>query len=244
MDEKRLNELAKRAYHTRECTFTKFIEPSEENDCRRAANENDVYASFYGGFESAERNICRFSAYENDDSPCPISCVEITWNTKFASCEHRDLLGAVMGLGIERDTTGDIVVCENGRAYLFCTDDMAAYIIANLTGAGRATLKCRVYDGEIDIPEPEGTIKRITLASERLDAVIAEAYNLSRGAAQKLVTSGLVKLDHLLEMRPDVKLKEGSLISVRGHGRTKVLSCGGTTKRGRLAYTVFIYGKK
>jgi RNA-binding protein YlmH len=179
---------------------------------------------------------------DGDEAYYPIECLDLTWNTKFASVGHRDLLGAVMGLSIEREMTGDIVLAGEGKAYLFVIDDMADYIIANLESAGRATLKITRHEGDIECPEPEGVRIRITLASPRLDAFVSSGYNLSRSESQKLINAGLVKLNHVPEMRTDAGVNEGDLISVRGHGRMKVEEMLGQTKRGRLAAQVFRYG--
>lgn len=83
---------------------------------------------------------------------------------------------------------------------------------------------------------------RITLASPRLDAFVSAGYDLSRSEAQRLINAGLVKLNHVPEMRTDAGVSEGALISVRGHGRMKVEEMLGQTRRGRLAAQVFRYG--
>ena len=243
-EEKRFDELARRAAYGREAVFTRFIEASSLDACRHAANVNGVKAFFHGGYPDAERVVCGFSDSAIDEAEYPVACVEITWNAKFAKCAHRDILGAVMALGLERDSTGDIIVAGNGKAYLFAHEDIAPYIASALTSAGRTTLKNRVYKGEITVPEPEGSYRRITAASERLDAVIQETYDMSRSEAQRLITSGMVKYDHAEQTHTDFKVKEGAVISVRTRGRFRITSSGGVTRRGRLAFTVFIYGSK
>ncbi len=240
-EEKRFTELARRAALAGRSGYSRFIEPSLIPVARKCACDAGAQVEFFGGFDGAERVVAAFLADE-DEAEYPIECLDLAWNTKFASAGHRDLLGAVMGLSIEREMTGDIVLAGEGKAYLFVISDMADYIIANLESAGRATLKITRHEGDIECPEPDGVRTRITLASPRLDAFVSSGYNLSRSESQKLINAGLVKLNHVPEMRTDAGVNEGDLISVRGHGRMKVEEMLGQTKRGRLAAQVFRYG--
>ena len=240
-EEKRFLELARRAALAGRTGYSRFIEPSMIPAAQKCARDAGAQVEFSGGYPGAERVVAAFLAWD-DVADYPIECLDVRWNTKFASIGHRDLLGAVMGLSIEREITGDIVLCEDGLAYLFVMRDMADYVIANLESAGRATLKITRHEGEIICPEPEGVRTRITLASPRLDAFVSAGYNLSRSESQKLVNAGLVKLNHVPELRTDAGVGEGDLISVRGHGRMKVEQLLGETRRGRLAAQVFRYG--
>lgn len=243
MDEKRFLELARRAARSGRPGYSHFIDPALTGAARRCAAAEGARVEFSGGYDGAERVVAAFLPAD-EEPDFPITCLELTWNTRFADAGHRDLLGAVMGLSIERDATGDIVMAGDGRAYLFAERDMAGYIMANLESAGRASLKIAEHAGAVEPPEPRGVRQRITLASSRLDAFVSSGYNLSRSEAQKLIQSGLVKKDHVPEMRADARVDEGSLISVRGHGRMKVEKLLGETKKGRLAAQVFRYGGK
>ena len=137
MDAKnRLRELALRALHRGDAQFTRFIDPAEQNEVRAAANAAGVCTSFFGGYPDAERCVAAFYS-EDEPEAYPIEAVEIRWNPKFATVGHRDLMGAVMALGLERETLGDICLGgEEGRAYVFCIPEMADYLIRI----------CRVYD--------------------------------------------------------------------------------------------------
>lgn len=244
--EKRLGELALRAAHTGRVCCTRFLEPTQRDAARAAANRAGARVAFWGGFEDAERVVAAFYADEAPEAwAYPISTLRIDWNGKFANPGHRDLLGAVMGLGIDREVTGDIAMGEHrgGKcAYLFALSDMADYIAATLEGAGRAAVKVTVTDEAPVLSPPEGQALRLTVQQERLDAVLAAACRLSRGEAQKLIAAGLVKLNHAINTHADVRLNEGDLISARGHGRIRVESFGGESRRGRQVVTVFKYG--
>ena len=243
MDEKkRFSELAMRAAFTGHPQFTRFLEPSLERDCISAAHAAGAQVTFFGGYENAERRIAAFHD-GNEPEWFPIATLELRWNAKFADAKHRDLLGAVMGLGLERDATGDVCIgAQPGVAYLFCTEDIAGYISANLESAGRASLKIG-YASEVDIAPPEGSELRVTVQNLRMDAVLAAGYKLSRSEAQKLIAAGLVKLNHVVEQRSDVRVEEGFLISARGYGRLRIDEVQGETRKGRIGVMLFRYGK-
>jgi len=243
MDEKkRLNELALRCAYTGNAQFTRFLEPSAQRDVTAAARSAGVQEHFFGGYDGAERCIAAFT----DGAPpeaYPITALELRWNPKFGSCQHRDLLGAVMGLGLERDATGDICMsAEPGAAYLFCTDEIAPYISASLESAGRVSLKVSPAKS-VQAAPPEGSTFRVTVQNLRLDAVLAAGCKLSRSEAQRLIAAGLVKLDHVPELRGDTRIDAGALISARGYGRLRIDEVQGETKKGRIALTLFRYGK-
>ena len=244
--EKRLNELAIRAERTGQVCCTRFLEPTQADAARSAANRAGCAVAFWGGFEDAERTVAAFHGGEPPQpADYPISALRIDWNAKFANPGHRDLLGAVMGLGIEREVTGDIAMGERRGekcAYLFALSDMADYIAATLSDAGRASVKVSVAAEEPALLPLEGTSMRLTVQQERLDAVLAAACRLSRGEAQKLIAAGLVKLNHAINTRSDAKLAEGDLISARGHGRVRVDAFQGESRRGRRIVNVFKYG--
>ena len=248
MDRRRLEELALRAGHTGRPCFTKFLEPSEADAVRAAANRAGVRAGFWGGYPGAERCV---AAFYSDEAPAPedypLLALRIGWNAKFSSPGHRDLLGAVMGLGIEREATGDIAMgAHRGAdcAYLFVVPELADYVAANLDSAGRTSVKVSVADETPDLRPPEGLEMRVTVQAPRLDAVLAAGYRLSRGEAQKLIAAGLVKLNHAENTHADARLEEGDLLSVRGHGRLQVQAFQGESRRGRLVVTLFKYGNK
>ena len=243
MDERRrLEDLARRAARTGRTQFTRFLEPSSQPEASSAAHAEGVTAVFFGGFEDAERKMAAFCAGEPDE-PFPIEALKLTWNAKFSDASHRDLLGAVMALGLKRETIGDICLgVSPGSAYLFCAAEVAESIIGSLESAGRAHLKVARAD-KLEIAPPKGTEQRITVQAPRMDAVLAAGYRLSRAEAQRLIAAGLVKLNHIPELRGDVHLKAGDLISARGYGRLRVDAIQGETRKGRLAIRVFLYGK-
>ena len=244
---RRLNELALRAAHTHRACFTRFLEPELADTARAAAAGAGARVEFWGGYPDAER---RMAAFYSEDAPkeadWPILALRIDWNSKFAHPGHRDLLGAVMGLGIERETTGDIAMGTyrgSDCAYLYAAREMAEYIAASLESAGRASVRLSVALEAPQLLPPEGQEIRVTVQNERLDAVLAATWHLSRGEAQRLVAAGLVKLNHVPNLHADARLSEGDLISAKGCGRARVLELAGQSRRGRQIVRLFRYGK-
>ncbi len=242
MEEKRLRELALRASHACAPTYTRFLEPPMEIACRAAANFAGCEVAFEGGYEGAERRMAGFYAGGAEALSFPIRRLRVDWNARYGSIGHRDILGALMGLGIERETLGDIAMLKEG-ALLFVHEDMADYVAANLESCGRVKVRISPCGEEVAPPEPEGTLLYRTVPSQRLDAVLAAAYDLSRQKAQEMIRAELVKVDHAVETRADARLEAGSLVSARGLGRFRVQEVAGLTRKGRVGLRLFVYGK-
>ncbi len=250
MDEalnRRLCELALRAAHTHRTCYSRFLEPAALDCARSAAAKAGARVAFWGGYEGAERCVAAFFDQSAPEAAeWPVAALRLEWNGKFARPGHRDLLGAVMGLGIDRETTGDIAMGtyrDAECAYLFAAREMADYIAASLETAGRAALKVSIAGEEPALLPPEGAQMRLTVQSARLDAVLAAACRLSRAEAQRLIAAGLVKLNHAPQLRSDARLGEGDLISARGYGRIRVEALEGESRRGRQVVRAFRYGK-
>lgn len=153
----------------------------------------------------------------------------------FRNLSHRDYLGAILGLGIERDAIGDIAVQDEHSAIFFCPRTLAGFLMGELTKVGADTVRCR--ECILDETFTDGKKYRPisdTVASPRLDCVVAALCNLSREAAQSAVKSGLVEVDFEPEERVDTVLTPPITVSVRGHGRFILRSFDGETRKGRL----------
>ena len=165
----------------------------------------------------------------------PIACLFVA-ESGYKKLSHRDYLGSVLSLGIDRSVVGDIVLSsEAGGAYIFCDGGIADFIAMELTRVGRDTVKVkRVEIGEDFAPKRALSHVSDTVASARVDCVVAALCNLSREAAQGAVRSGLVEVDFEPEERVDTVLEPPITVSVRGYGRFILRSFDGETKKGRL----------
>ncbi|NLG26193.1 MAG: RNA-binding protein [Clostridiales bacterium] len=233
----RLRELARRAEYGP--AFSDFLDPAQARLAVRAAGECGAQILMEGGHPDAERRVACFFA---DEPPVdwPIACIRMRWNVRYGSPRHRDLLGALLGLGISRGKVGDVAL-DDGAAYAFVAAELAPFA-AGLESAGRVALRVDRVAHAPALPPPEGRVARDTLPSLRLDALVAAGFSLSRAEAQRLIASGAVKLNHAPQLRPDAPVDEGDLISARGQGRARLIEVEGLTKKERYGVKIFRYG--
>ncbi len=257
----RAKDLATRAYMNNFVTHTDFLSVSEQAlfynilaSEKIPANVHEYQGAhfvIYGGNKDAERAmVCFLPDYMDEDSflmaeqeePSVFACVRIKpVNAKFAdNLSHRDYLGAVMNLGIERDQIGDIFTGEN-EAYLYATCDIAEMICKELIRIKHTSVKCEaVKSSECNI-EPKFEEIGGTVASERIDAILSFVYHLSRSEAQRLIEAESVYIDGRTAYSGGYDLKEGARVSVRGHGKFIYLGTENTTRKGRLFIKVKIF---
>ena len=196
---------------------------------------------FFGGYEGAQRlMLCVYPEYcqpEEGDFPLRV----IRFDSRGASSlTHRDYLGSLMSLGIERSRTGDIVCDENGAYAVLCPEaaDMA---VMSLTKIGRVGVKVRFADGETVAREDKFSEMTATVASLRLDCIVAAAVRVSREKAAVLIRSGSVSVNHGITESVSENVSEGSVLSVRGAGRFILSEIGGSTKKDRVRITIRKY---
>ena len=199
----------------------------------------------FGGYEDAERKMLIYLPDYLDESELtgpdsPLVCLEASFFRE-DSLTHRDILGALMGAGIGRETVGDICL-EPGRCLFFVTVEMAPYVLDNLTSAGRTALHIRVLPlTNLQMPEPQFQEIRDTLASLRLDSVIASGFRIGRSLAAGYISSGKAAIDGLPCEKPDKQVPEGAKISVRGLGKICLAQIGGKSKKDRFCVTIQKY---
>ncbi len=242
---KRFQELAEKSYRSSIYTFTNFLAPAEQDLFWRMEQELSYAGTeLFGGTKEAERQIVRFGspAEFGYEEAFPITCIVVEPLIKKFSGDltHRDFLGALMNLGIERDTLGDIHTADK-TGYIFCLSKIADYIIENLTRVGRTHV--RAYE-TAQLPEavkPKLVEYRLIVSSVRLDAVIAKQYHLSRSQSLLLFQTKKVFVNGRQCESNSYLCREGDVISVRGYGKLIFDGIPGTTGKGRLNVRVLAY---
>ncbi len=245
LTKKRLTELAKKSYNSGIYTFTDFLGLAEQSALAEIKKElRGIHYEAFGGAEGAERVVIRFGSEEElgYSMPYPISIIRVEpVSQRYAdSLSHRGFLGALLNLGIERYTLGDIVIIDN-VGYIFALENMAEYIADNLFKVRRTDVSA-----EIITELPEGQLYRterrtVQISGERLDAVIARVYSLSREDAQLLFKKRLVFADGREIASSSYTPKENERISVRGHGRFIYIGTQSLSKKGKLNVAVEVY---
>ena len=242
---KRFIELARRSYNAGIYTFTDFLGLAELSIFEEVKRElQGIKYTLFGGHSDTERKMIRFGSEEEllYDEPFPIAIMKAEpISQKFADkLTHRDVLGALMNLGLERENFGDITIIDN-VAYIFMKDSVVNYAKENLTRAKHTDLKLSVIENLPSDKLFKTEEKSIQLSSERLDAVVAKVFNLSREAAQSLFVRELVYVSGKLTLSASYTPKRDDVISVRGHGRFIYKSYDTTSRKGKLCAKVELY---
>lgn len=241
----RFHDLADRSYTQGVFTFTGFLGLGEQ-DAFWQEEPKLKYAGYtiYGGCENADRVMVRFGSAEElgYEVPFPIICIHIRpLVSKFADdLTHRDFLGALMNLGIDRSTIGDIKVGEK-QAYLFCQDTIGEFICESLSKVRHTNVKCSVTENARDFVQEEPEIVCVQVQSVRVDAVLAKVYNMSREKSLELFRAGKVFVNGRLCENNARTLKSGDIVNARGFGKFRLEEGTRETRKGKLAIEAAVY---
>lgn len=241
---KRIQELARTCFLKDVPVNTDFLNLSEQTIFQSISGTlPPVRYVLSGGSPVSERKVvCFLPSYEEELADPPYVCIRSApTNRKFAEeLSHRDFLGAVMNLGIERSMIGDIIIRE-GTAYMYVLKKISAYLAENLNMVRRTPVTSEVFPGLEEVPEPEFEEICGSVNSLRLDAVVALCGRLSRNRAVELVEGELVFINGQPVTQASRILKEGDVLSVRGLGKFLYSQAGGQTKKGRTFITMLKY---
>ena len=200
--------------------YTDFLTPLEQSVLISQLKKSGLEFEASGGYENAERRMfCLGESNTGYNHNFPIDTLKISfYKQELKYLTHRNILGSLLGLGQNRSMIGDILIGQM-CAYVFVVDHKTQYILENLSNVGRANVSVSIAQTDIDYDLPSGTIKKSTLASLRLDSILALGLSISRQKACELIKGESVFIDHVLQSRPGKEVSEGSVISVRKHGR-------------------------
>lgn len=196
---------------------------------------------FWGGYAGAKRKCAVFlpeyySAQDVTFRPelCDIAFVKAVCDRfhKNDELSHRDVLGALMNLGIKRECVGDIVF-DDGIIIVTKTAT-AGFIVDNLTRIKHSTVTSTFTDTPPVSVTEEKVCETTTVPSMRADAVISSVFNTSRTLSAEAIEKGLVQLGSALLTKPTVTIREGDTLSWRTKGRRKIVEILGESKKGRI----------
>lgn len=221
--------------------LTDFLDPRQQVILKSVIGRNEeVNVAFSGGFSEAERKRALILPPYAGEEDFDLSFVEVVYSSRFAALTHAQLLGALMGTGVDRSKIGDLIVSD-GQVQFVCAGEIEPYLRLNLTSVGRTAVSCRTITADrlIHMKENwqnnEGTVSAL-----RLDAVLAELYRLPRSRVSDLISRGLAKVNWQIVEKRDFEIREGDVLSLRGHGRSKIISVQGLTKKNKIRLQ---YGK-
>ncbi len=224
---------------------------------------------FYGGVSSADRRLFIITPSYIDVSDAPKSnspfCEERenyfksileTYDAEsdigitalrisgsgYTELSHRDYMGSILALGIEREVIGDIAVTDSSHAIVLVISSIAPYICDSLVKIGRDSVSVEAAE----LP-PDFEISRkfktsvIVSASDRIDSVIASLTGTSRSEAKEMCLTGLAEINFVPVAAADIRVSPGDKISVRGYGKFIIDSFDGLTRSGRSRISVRKY---
>ena len=224
-----------------------FLSPRELHLLRTHLCRKGTPFIEWGGYEGAERakifvlpeymeGITSVASFEDFGFDCGIAAVTIK-GSGYKKLSHRDFLGSILGLGLQRSVVGDILIvdADTPRAVVLCEKNAARFLCDTLTKIGSDTVSVSPVE-LADIKAPEKRFSHIsdTLASPRADCVVASLCSLSREKARAAVVNGLLEIDYECCERPDKALTAPCTVTVKGYGKFRVNSLSDKTKKGRL----------
>lgn len=241
---KRLLDLSKQADIKGIVTFSDFLNLNELNIYHTKKNTFYCNTEVFGGYDSAERQMIAFIPDAlMFEWTYPIRCIHISPKyPKFAEkLTHRDILGALMHLGIERKCLGDILCFENNY-YVFCDDTICDFIFAELTKIRNTIVD---LSEETEFTHLQANIafeeQYDTIPSNRIDAIIAKAYHLSRSEAAALLAAEKVFINGKCITNCNQSCSDHAIVSVRGKSRFIFEDCNTTSKKGKLRVKFSFY---
>ncbi|MEH6940530.1 RNA-binding protein [Bacillus sp. JJ722] len=224
--------------------LTHFLDPREQQILTSIIGHNDdCLLRFFGGYPLAERQ--RVLLYPNYYSPSEddfqMTLIDISYNRKFHTLQHPQILGTLMSLGIKREKFGDVLLNSEG-AQIIVSKDINDYVIANVTKIGQAgvTLIPKTFKDSLVVEDSWQEVM-MTSSSLRIDSLFSSMANISRKKAQDYIVGGKVKVNHQQIEANDFECHEGDIISVRGFGRYRIMSIDGKTKKEKWR---IVFGKR
>ncbi|MBQ2897899.1 MAG: hypothetical protein IJE46_06245 [Clostridia bacterium] len=194
---------------------------------------------FFGGYEDAERKAVYFLPDEN--SLPDYSDLAVLTSKTLSPVSHRDVLGSLMSLGIDRSLVGDILISPS-QVQIMIKKEISQFIVQNFLRAGKVHLSFEISDIS-NIQESEKRTKEIsgTIKSLRLDSVLSLAFSISRTASKDFILASKVFVNDKCITKSDFALKEGDKLTLRGKGKAFLKEIGSLSRKERIFITIEKY---
>ncbi|REB09689.1 RNA-binding protein [Sporosarcina sp. BI001-red] len=217
--------------------LTDYLDPRQRFIVESVVKGSGLLVAEDGGFESAERKrmLIYPDYYEPTRDDFQNVIFDVRYATKFLTLEHPTVLGALMGLGLDRAKFGDIRL-KDGDVQLASVMELSTYLTTNFTSAGKAKIHLtELPDREEWITLEEVWVEETQIISSlRLDTVIAALLNVARQKSAANIHGGKVKVNWREVDQPSFELNESDILSIRGHGRFKIIAIEGRTKKDKI----------
>ncbi len=238
-------DLADQAIKTWEVVFSDFLSPPVIAEIKQQFKRlTDVQLLAWGGYPQAERQRVAIARSELplEQSQVEIAALDIAGNFLFDPATHRDFLGAMLGCGLVREKTGDVIVLGERGAQVIIVPEMVDFLEANLTQVRSVPVKARrIEPSELKVREPKKKEMTTVEASMRLDAIASAGFGMSRSKMSDMISGGDVRVNWKDVSQASYQVKSGDMIAIRGKGRLEVGEVAVTKKdRYRVQLTRFI----
>lgn len=228
----RIDDTADIAERTGRCKYLGFLSPEQAVAAEKRLSNRSVRFGFYGGFDGAQRVMLGCFPDWVVDEEYPITAVTFKYR-KSDELSHRDFLGSLMGLGLTRESVGDILLSE-GKAVAFLSSDIADFVIKQIVKIGRTGVTVtQGIDGELPKASQMAEFTE-TVASVRLDCVVSAIGSMSRNAAAERIVGGFVTVNSFVSDKVTKTVSDGDVISIRGKGKFVICSLEDRTRKNRV----------
>jgi Uncharacterized conserved protein, contains S4-like domain len=237
---KKVLDYCDQALYKQRLILTKFLNPHEIDIVRKVVGQGEIKCLEYGGFVNSEnkRMIICPNFYEIEKNDFEIIVVEIIYNDHFGKLLHKDILGALMNLGIERNCIGDID--DKGRICFACTKQSYHYIKEHLLQIKKSKIHLKEIEEEIEIKR-EYVQKTFIVSSFRIDKLISVLFGVPRSKVKSYISSGYVKVNHKEVAEVSFLCHNNDIISLRKHGRVKLVDEQRTTRQSNHVVSGYFY---
>lgn len=219
-----------------------FLDPREQAIAQTVLGQDhpDYAYAFWGGYDRAERQrLFIYPTYlEPERADYELVLVEINYAKKFNQLSHRQILGSLLGQGIDRKALGDILT-DGDRWQFITSQELLSFFVQEVDRVGRAkvALKQNAWTDRV-ISQEHWQERTISASSLRLDLIVAEALKLSRSKAKDLVQAKAIKQNWQVQDRVDREVAVGDTLSVRGYGRLYIDQILGQSKKGKVRLAI------
>lgn len=226
--------------------LTNFLDPRQKFIIESLiGRSDDVSFAFFGGSDGAERvrGLIYPDYFTPKEEDYELALIEIIYPSKFATLSHGQILGSLMGIGLERAYFGDILT-DGDTWQFFVQEDKKNYLMTQLDRIGR--IKIKLKDLELDElvrTTEEWLTETITVSSLRLDVIIATTFKISRQRAKVLVEGNKVKVNWTEVTKLDYLIESLDVISIRGFGRIQLQTINGRTKKDKIRLEIGVLRK-
>ena len=224
---KKVLEFKDQALYKQRLVLTKFLNPYHQSIVYSiVGNQNDLIVIEDGGMVDSEmkRLIIAPSFYQIEKEDFEIVLAKISYAKPFGTLNHRDILGALMSLGVKRELFGDIY----------------EYVKNNLIKIKRSKVKI-LESEEIITIKHQYISKTFIVSSFRLDKVVSTLYGVPRSKAVSYIQSGFVKVNHKEVEEINYLCNNSDIISLRRHGRVKFVDTKRRTKQDNYVVEGYFY---